>query len=128
MIRSRIHLLGRPLHPLLITFPISLLGVVPIFDVLYFLRGDPFYFRAAYYDLLLGLVGAAIAGLVGLVDYGAIPSGSPARRAANPHLRSALGVAAFFFLSWLVRRSILSGWCRARGCRLYPRTTFRRSC
>ncbi|HEY4158111.1 MAG TPA: DUF2231 domain-containing protein [Polyangiaceae bacterium] len=62
-------LFGHPLHPLLIAFPIGLLALVPLWDVLSWFTWPGQTAIVAYYSEIAGLIGAALAILTGLVDF-----------------------------------------------------------
>ena len=54
---------GHPIHPMLIPFPIALWAFSLIADVIYLWRGNPVWRDyIAFYTLLGGIIGAALAG------------------------------------------------------------------
>jgi uncharacterized membrane protein len=66
--KSTAQIAGHPLHPMLIPFPI--VGFVGTFlaDIAFKMTGDPFFFRMGLWLLGAGLVFAALAAVVGLID------------------------------------------------------------
>ena len=59
--KSRVRLLGHPLHPMLIVFPLGLLGMAPIFDLIGLIRHETRWSEVAFW-----LIGAGIiTGLLG---------------------------------------------------------------
>ena len=66
---SKASIAGHPIHPMLIPFPVAFLCMVPVTDVVYAVTGETFWTSVSYYLLWAGLVGAGVAGLVGLVDF-----------------------------------------------------------
>lgn len=54
---------------MLIPFPIALLALVPVTDIVYWAVADPFWARVSQYLLWAGLLSGALAALVGLVDF-----------------------------------------------------------
>lgn len=65
---SRMSIMGHPIHPMLIHFPMAaLLGLVGT-DVGYIFTGDPFWARASQWLAGVGAFGGWVAGLVGLID------------------------------------------------------------
>jgi uncharacterized membrane protein len=83
---GRLRVLGDPVHPALVHFPIALLGLAPLAQALGLFGGDPFWWGAAHWLLVGGLVTAAAAALTGFADYTAIPRESPAHRTATTHM------------------------------------------
>lgn len=102
---SKIKVLSHPLHPLLIPFPLGLLGTAVIFDVLGALLKRPALSQAAHPMIAAGVVSGAQAGLVGTVDWAALPEGTRAKRVATRHGLGNLAVLLIFSLAWLLRRS-----------------------
>jgi uncharacterized membrane protein len=106
--KSRITLLGHPVHPMLVGYPIALYTATLVGLVLYAIIGNPFWFRAATATAVGGAGMAILAALPGLVDWLlVIPGRSQAFRDAFVHL--SLNVAA---LACMVVVAILGalGW------------------
>ena len=66
--RSTARLLGHPIHPMLVPFPIAFFTGAFLADAAYLSLGEPFWAQAAFWLLAAGLVGAALAALTGLTD------------------------------------------------------------
>ncbi len=68
-VTSTISILGHPVHPIIVIFPVAFLTGAAGADVAYWLTQDPFWARAAFW--LIGLGGAAgvLAALVGVSDF-----------------------------------------------------------
>lgn len=109
---SRAKVAGHPVHPMLIVFPIGLYIVSFIFDLVYIGAGDPFWFRAAFWTMLIGFAGNLAAALPGFVDFLAIPAGSEARKIATYHMGAGLLIAALYLINLLSRN-----WGVAQGPR-----------
>ncbi len=62
-------ILGHPIHPMLIPFPIGLWVFSLAADITYRLGGDPVWLTMAYWTMLAGTVGALAAAVPGLIDY-----------------------------------------------------------
>ena len=61
---------GHPIHPMLIPFPIALWVFSLVADVIYLWRGNPVWKNyIAFYALLAGIIGAALAAVPGLIDW-----------------------------------------------------------
>lgn len=103
---SRAKVLGHPAHQMLVTFPIGALGLSVAADVLHAATGARKFADAATLALDFGLMTAAVAAPLGLIDWLAIPRGTRAKRIGSWH---ALGNAAMLGLF------AGSRWLRARG-------------
>src|SRR5690606_7900734 len=103
---SRIRVLGHPLHPMLIVFPLGLLGTAVIFDVLHILDRQGPWAYLSFYLIGAGLVGGLIAASVGLLDWLEIPGGTRAKQVGLMHALSNSTVMVVFFFSWLMRREL----------------------
>ena len=100
---SRIKLLGHPIHPMLVVYPLGLFSTAVIFDVLYWITGNRDLSTFVFWALGAGLVGALGAAVVGAVDWIAIPKGTRARRIGALHGGGNVVVTALFGLSFLMR-------------------------
>jgi uncharacterized membrane protein len=99
----RIKLLGHPVHPMLIVFPLGLLVAAVIFDAIDIFGGSPVFGQVGFWNLGAGLIGAVLAALTGLVDWTGIPGGTRAKRVGLLHGGINAVVTVLFFISWLVR-------------------------
>jgi uncharacterized membrane protein len=100
---SKAKLFGHPIHPMLIVFPLGLLTMAVIFDLIGLAVGQSYWSAMAFYLIAAGLIGGLIAGLAGLVDWMAIPSGTRAKAIGLWHGVGNVIVLALFFLSWMIR-------------------------
>lgn len=88
MIRPRI--LGVPLHPALVHFPIVLWTAAPIAQAIFLATGSVDAWRLGYWSVLLGVGSGAFAAVFGLLDAtdkAALPLDSAAWRLAQSHMR-----------------------------------------
>jgi uncharacterized membrane protein len=97
-------LLGHPLHPMLVMFPLGLLVTAVIFDFADLIGGPALLGEVAYWNIVAGLIGGVLAAAAGLVDYVAIPRGTRAKRVATAHALLNVAVLALFAVSWSIRR------------------------
>jgi uncharacterized membrane protein len=95
--------MGHAVHPMLIVFPFGLLSTAVIFDVLRLITDRPGFAVAAAYTIATGIVGGLVAGVFGLIDWLAIPSGTRARRVGALHGLGNVVVLLLFAVSWLLR-------------------------
>ncbi len=100
---SRTKVFGHPIHPMLIVFPLGLLIMSLIFDILRYLTGNATFSTVAYYDIAAGIIGGLAAAVFGLVDWLAIPQGTRARAVGATHGIGNVMVVLLFLVSWLIR-------------------------
>lgn len=100
---SRAKLLGHPVHPTLIVFPLGLFATAVVFDILYLITDRSGFGVAAGYAIAVGVIGGLLAAVFGLVDWRAIPAGTRAKRVGALHGVGNVVVVLLFALSWLLR-------------------------
>jgi len=66
--RSTASIGGHPLHPMIIPFPIVCFVGTFVCDLIMLQSSDPFWMRASLYLLGTGLIMAAVAAVLGLID------------------------------------------------------------
>lgn len=92
-----------PIHPMLIPFPIALYTSTVIALIVHAATGDPFWYRAAMWTNIAGVVMAAIAAIPGFVDlFMAVPAKSGARETGLRHAGFNVIALAFFIASGIV--------------------------
>lgn len=97
---------GHPFHPILVTIPIGTWTASIIFDIIGFVAEDPTpYVVAARILILIGIIGAVLAAVVGFLDYTQLVKGTAAHRTATIHMALNLGVTALFIVNVLIRFS-----------------------
>jgi uncharacterized membrane protein len=101
---GKINLLGHPVHPMLITFPLGLLPVAVIFDIIYLATGTPHWANLAFWLIAAGVIGGLLAAVFGLADWLALDSGTRAKRIGLWHGLINVVVTVLFAISWLMRR------------------------
>jgi len=100
---SRAKLLGHPVHQMLIVFPLGLLGMAVVFDVIRLVTGSGDLGVASFYMIAAGVVSGLVAAVFGLVDWWAIPSGTRARAVGRWHAVGNVVVILLFAGSWWLR-------------------------
>ena len=85
LVETRIKLLGHPVHPMLIVFPLGLLSTAVLFDVVYVLTGNADLATFSYWALAAGLAGGLLAAVFGLIDWLGIPDDTRAKRIGAMH-------------------------------------------
>jgi uncharacterized membrane protein len=95
---------GHPFHPILVTIPIGTWTASFVFDIIGFFAEDPEpYAVASRILILIGLIGAVVAAVWGLMDLSQLHKGTPARRTALIHMALNLAVVVLFLINLLVR-------------------------
>jgi len=96
---------GHPIHPMIIPFPIALWVFSLVADVIYLWRGNPVWRDyIAFYTLLGGIIGAALAAVPGFVDWLSIKD-SEVVKIANWHARLNVIALLIFGASFYLRTS-----------------------
>ena len=102
---ARAKLFGHPVHQMLIVFPLGLLGMAVIFDVLRLLGVSPNLGATSYYMIAAGVVTGLLAAVFGFVDWLAIPANTRAKSVGAWHARGNVIVVLLFAASWWLRRA-----------------------
>jgi uncharacterized membrane protein len=98
---------GHPFHPLLVTVPIGAWIASAVFDVVALVseEKEAAFAEGAYWLIGIGIVGAVVAALFGLMDLLAIPRGTKAFRTGLTHMGLNLTVVVLFVIDFAVRAS-----------------------
>jgi uncharacterized membrane protein len=102
---SKAKLLGHPIHPMLIVFPLGLLATAVAFDIVGLAQGDASWFGISYWMIAAGIIGGLLAAVFGLIDWWAIRPGTRAKRIGLWHGGVNVVVVLLFIGSWLMRSS-----------------------
>ena len=93
---------GRPIHPMTISLPITLLVITFASDIAFYVTGAASFATVSLYALGFGIVFAAIAGVFGFIDY----FGSArirSLRAANIHMIGNVTILVLSVINFLIR-------------------------
>jgi len=97
---------GHPIHPLLVTVPIGAWVSSFIFDIISHNAGEEDVFaKGAYWLIAIGVIGALVAAIFGLLDLLAIPRGTRAFKVGLTHMILNLIVVALFVVNFAIRHS-----------------------
>jgi uncharacterized membrane protein len=99
---SRAKLAGHAIHPMLIVFPLGLLAMAVIFDVLYFALGNASLATGAFLNISAGIVAGLLAAVFGFWDWLHIPDGTRAKAIGIWHGVGNV-VVLLFAVSWYLR-------------------------
>jgi uncharacterized membrane protein len=100
--RSTAKIAGRPIHPMTVAIPITLLVATFVCDLAFYIVDEPVLATVALWALGAGIVFAAIAGLFGFIDY----FGDRAirdLRAANIHMIGNVSILVLSVVNFLLR-------------------------
>ena len=99
-------LFGHPIHPMLIVFPLGLLGTSLVFDILHLATGGEHWALVSYYMIAAGILSGLLAAPFGLIDWLGLPGGTRAKRIGLLHGGGNVVVLLLFTLSWFLRRDL----------------------
>jgi nitrite reductase/ring-hydroxylating ferredoxin subunit/uncharacterized membrane protein len=98
--RSRVSIQSHPLHPILVSLPIGLWIAALVFEVVG--RDSPDLWAAAFYSVIGGCVGAALAAVPGFLDWlTVVPPNSSAKQRGLVHGGlNALNLLLFIYIAY----------------------------
>ena len=82
---SKAKIFGHAIHPMLIVFPLGLLGTAAIFDAIYLGTLNRTWSTVSFWMLVAGLIGGVIAALFGFIDLLNIPKNTRAKSTGLYH-------------------------------------------
>jgi uncharacterized membrane protein len=139
MNRRGLMLFGDPAHPALVHIPLAALVVLPLWDILGFIRDEPVWWSIGFWTLAAGLVVALAAAVAGFTDYVTLEQGHPAQQKATRHMilmitGVSIGVVRLILQGgpavpdsplWLVAASVAAAAVITVGARLGGQLVFR---
>jgi len=102
---AKAKLFGHSIHQMLIVFPLGLLGMSVIFDLVYFATDESTFAAVAFWMMVAGLAGGALAAPFGLIDWLGIPPNTRAKSVGGAHGIGNVIVLVLFLMSALMRRN-----------------------
>ena len=66
---STVSVVGHPIHPILVQFPVAFLVGALLSDAVFWLNSDVFWAKASYWLIVGGLIGGLAAALTGMLDF-----------------------------------------------------------
>jgi uncharacterized membrane protein len=102
---SKVKSMGHPMHPMLVNYPLGLLTVSPIFDIVHLVTGNGYWSEIAFWMIAAGSIGGLLAAAVGTIDWLAIPFGTRAKSVGLLHGAGNYVILVLFIVSWLLRLS-----------------------
>src|ERR1051326_2012977 len=101
---SKAKLLGHSIHQMLVVFPLGLLVMGVIFDIIYKATGRGSFSDAAHFNVSAGLLPGLLGAVFGFWDWLHIPGGPRARAIGAWHGGGNVGVILLFAANWALRR------------------------
>jgi uncharacterized membrane protein/nitrite reductase/ring-hydroxylating ferredoxin subunit len=103
-VRSKAHIKGHPIHPILVTFPIAFFVSAFISDLILIITDRVFFGQMAKYLEAGGIIFGVIAAVPGIIDYfGAVPPESSAMKRATKHGLLNISMLFIFIMALLLR-------------------------
>jgi uncharacterized membrane protein len=103
---SKVKVAGHPLHPMIVGLPVTLYAVALVCFAAHALGASAFWFRAAVYANVAGVITAFAAAVPGFIDWAlGIPSTSPAKATGLSHMAFNVGALIAFLLNALLQWS-----------------------
>ena len=103
---SKVKIMGHPIHPMLIVFPLGLLAASLGFDIGYLKTGNSEFAIVSYWTISAGILGGLISAVFGVADWWAIPSNTRAKAIGLWHGIGNVIVVLLFVGSWILRYSV----------------------
>ncbi|MEU0090693.1 DUF2231 domain-containing protein [Kribbella sp. NPDC006257] len=96
---------GHPFHPVLVTVPIGAWVAALVFDIVSLASNEEesTFAEGAYWLIGIGIVGAVLAAVFGLLDLLAIPRGTRAFTTGLTHMTLNLIVVVLFVVNFIIR-------------------------
>lgn len=102
---GKANLLGHPIHPMLIVFPLGLFPAAVVCDIIFLVRNNPHWGHIAFWLIAGGVLGGLVAAIFGFLDWLGLESGTRAKRIGAWHGGINVIVTGLFLVSWLMRRA-----------------------
>jgi len=99
---SQAKLFGHPIHQMLIVFPLGLLAMAVIFDIIRLIAGTPLGLPS-YYMIAAGVISGLVAAVFGFIDWLGIPARTRAKSVGLWHACGNVVVLVLFAISWWFR-------------------------
>lgn len=95
--------MGHPMHPMLVVYPLGLLTLSPIFDIVHWITGNGYWSTVAFWMIAAGTLGGLLAAVTGTIDWLGIPAGTRAKTVGLIHGAGNYLILILFVVSWLTR-------------------------
>lgn len=100
--KSKAAIGNHPMHPMLVVIPIGAWFGTLVGDIAYMRTADPFWYQFSYYTMLIGVLGALAAAVLGFIDYFGVKMSEAGHRIATMHMAiNLVAVASYALNLWL---------------------------
>lgn len=100
---SKAKLLGHPIHPMLIAFPVAFYTATLVLFIVYAATRDVFWCRVATVANWAGVIMAVVAAVPGLIDWAiGIPRGTEAKGTGLQHMALNVAALVLFLISAII--------------------------
>jgi uncharacterized membrane protein len=96
-------ILGHPVHPMLVVYPIAMFTVALLLDIIYLFSRAAVLPTVSFYMYAAGILGGLIAAVFGFMDWLALPHNTRARRLGAWHGVGNLTMVVLQLISWFLR-------------------------
>jgi uncharacterized membrane protein len=100
---SKVKIMGHPVHPMLIVFPLGLLAASVGFDIGYLATDNAEFTIVSFWLISAGIIGGLLAAVFGAADWWAIPAHTRAKAIGLWHGVGNVTVVLLFVGSWILR-------------------------
>jgi len=111
--KSKLLVAGHSVHPMLVVFPLGLLGSSVAWDLCSLIGGHARWGMISFWTIVAGLIGGVVAAVPGLVDWLGIPPATRAKRVGVYHLILNVLVLTLFAVSLAARWLAPGGYATA---------------
>lgn len=103
---SKMKLMGHPIHPMLVSYPIAFYTGTLVAFIIYAAGKDVFWFKVAVVLNVAGIAMATLAAVPGFIDWAiGIPSNSPAKKHGLNHMLLNVAALALFTINAVIHAS-----------------------
>jgi len=88
---------------MLVNYPLGLLTITPIFDIVHWITGNGYWSTVAFWMIAAGTLGGLLAAVTGTIDWVAIPAGTRAKTVGLVHGAGNYLILLLFIVSWFTR-------------------------
>ena len=102
--RSKAHIKGHPIHPILVAFPIAFFSGTFLMDIIFLVSREEVFNLLAGFLEFGGIIFAFLAAIPGMIDYAyTVPPNSSGQKRATKHALMNVSMLLIFITSFLMR-------------------------
>lgn len=98
-------ILGHPVHPMFVVYPLAMFVVAVILDIVYMITKIAILPTVSFYMYAAGILGGLIAAVFGFIDWLGLPSNTRAKRLGAWHGIGNFTMVVLQLISWFMRLS-----------------------